>query len=134
LFFKQVRADVKYSHTLITDKQITEGLWSEPIIIAAPPSPSPTSSSSSSASDDDGFPAFGYAIIGVILALFILFIVIVVIYVCCRQMGGRYYDKSEFVSNKVVPYYSYVHAVPLGRYIVWAIRYSDGTVTTRLGK
>ncbi|XP_065897318.1 uncharacterized protein [Dysidea avara] len=85
----QVRADTKYPKTQLTEEHITEGLWSEPVIIKAPSSPS-------SSDDDDGLPAFAYAIIGIVVALILLIVIIMIVCLCCRNMGDRYYDKSDY--------------------------------------
>ena len=69
---------------------ITEGFWSDPVIIEAP---------SSSSGDDDGFPAFAYAIIGVLVALVLLLVVVIIVCLCCRNMGDRYYNKTDYVSS-----------------------------------
>jgi len=101
----QVRADTKYARTQLTDVHITEGFWSEPVIIEASASPAPVSpapvspSPSSSSGDDDGFPAFAYAIIGVVVALVLLIVVVIIVCLCCRNMGDRYYNKTDYVSN-----------------------------------
>lgn len=87
---QQVRADIIYESTQLTERTTIPGIWSDPIYIDV-------SSLQASLSTDGGesdVPAFAYYILGLLIA-----ILIIAVCTLCYKMRDRLYDKGH-VSTK----------------------------------
>ena len=99
----QVRADIIYNKTVLTDRTIIPGTWSEPIHIDVPspsPVPSPSMKPQIDNNDDSDVLSFVYFIIGFGVGLLIMIVLLIVVYALCYKLRDRWYNKNECVSNR----------------------------------